>query len=124
MFALFFLVSLVSAAELKLTRVSDLKVGDIVVSKAGVEIPVENIVKQVSDKVTISEYLRQKVFGNETIETPEEIRVPVEKVVAAGNYGSGVISGNAIVNMPAQEKPSVGFLQSIKIKMRGWLGLQ
>ncbi len=119
MFVFFLLVSLVSATELKLTKVSDLKVGDVVVSKAGVEIAIENIVVVESDKITISEYLRQKVFGDTA---QEDIKIPTETVLASGNSGFGVISGNAVISLPTEEKPKVSFLEKIRIKVRGWFG--
>lgn len=119
MFVFFLLASLVSATELKLTKVSDLQVGDVVVSKAGVEIPIENIIAVESDKITISEYLRQKVFGDRA---QEEIKISTEKTVASGNSGFGVISGNAVISLPMEEKSKISFLERIRIKVRGWFG--
>lgn len=120
MFMFLLLASLVSATELKLTKVSDLKVGDVIVSKAGVEIPVENLVSIKSDQLTISEYIRQKVFG----ENAQEVKIPTEKVIASGNSGPGVMSGNAIVSLPTQEKEGVSWVSGLRTKIRGWFGLQ
>lgn len=117
-FAFLFLASLVSAAELRLTKVSDLKVGDVIVSKVGVEIPIDNITAKQSDQVTISEYLRQKVLG--TSANAEDIRIPVEKIVASGNSGPGVVSGNAIVSLPASEKQTVSPLKKLINTIKGW----
>ena len=119
MLVFFLFASLVSATELKLTKVSDLRVGDVVVSKAGVEIPIENIIAAESDKITISEYLRQKVFGDKA---QEEIKISTEKTVASGNSGFGVISGNAIVSLPTQEKENISWIVKLRTKIRGWFG--
>lgn len=114
-FACLFLVSLVSATELKLVKVSDLKVGDVIVTKAGVEVPVSTLVSVQSDKVTISDYIRQKIFGDK-----QEVKVDVEQVTGAGNAGQGVMSGNAILNLPEQNQTVVKI--SLWQKIMRWFG--
>ena len=114
MFAFLFLASLVSATELKLVKVSELKVGDVIVSNAGVEIPVTDLVSVQSDKVTISGYLMQRVFGEEETNNI--------KVVASGNSGQGVISGNAIIDVPIEKEVRLNNFQKIVNTLRRWFG--
>lgn len=114
MFAFLLVSSFASATELKLVKVSELKVGDVIVSNAGVEIPVTDLVPVKSDKVTISGYLMQKVFREEETNNI--------KVVASGNSGQGVISGNAIINVPVVEKVDLNNFQKIVNTLRGWFG--
>ena len=56
--------NVVSATELKLVKVSDLKTGDVVIDKYGNEIKIENIVVQPKESLSISEYLSRKVYGD------------------------------------------------------------
>jgi len=114
MFAFSLVLSFASATELKLVKVSELKVGDVIVSNAGVEIPVTDLVPVQSDKVTISGYLMQKVFGEEETNNI--------KVVASGNSGQGVISGNAIIDVPVEKKVELNNFQKIVNTLKRWFG--
>jgi hypothetical protein len=55
--------SLISATELKLIKVSELKEGDIMVDKNGNEIFVKTIVSQVKESKTIGQVISEKVFS-------------------------------------------------------------
>jgi hypothetical protein len=119
MFAFLFLTSLVSATQLTLVKVSDLKVGDVIVSNAGVEIPVSSLISIESNKLTISDYISQKVFGKN-----DDVKVQTQTTVASGNSGPGIMNGNAIVNIPVEKTVKLNNFQKIVNTLRGWFGLQ
>ncbi len=117
MLVFLFMFSFASATELKLVKVSELKVGDVIVSNAGVEIPVTGLVPVQSDEVTISNYIMQRVFGSE-----DSGSIKAEKVVASGNFGQGVISGNAIIEVPMEKKTDLNNFQKIVNTLKRWFG--
>jgi len=88
------------ATELKLVKVSDLKTGDVVIDKNGNEIEVENIVVQEKESLSISEYLNQKVFGED-----------YTNIVQPG------ISGNVV-----QDVERNSFFENVWITIKGWFG--
>jgi hypothetical protein len=83
-------VQLISASELKLVKVSDLKQGDVIVDKNGNEVVVQTIATQTQTSKTLSQLINEKVYGdgNTTnsltgfaIQTQETLSVAQPKIV-------------------------------------------
>lgn len=117
LFSVLVLSQFVFATELKVTKVSDLKAGDIIIDKNGNEIVIENITKQEQKSLTISEYLKQKVYGNDSIQKTSDNMV---KVVGAGTTGSGILTGNVVIAPTQYSKNEVGVLTKLILKIKGW----
>ena len=75
-----YIFSFASATELKLVKVSDLKVGDVIVADDGSEVVVESLKKLERGK-TLGELLNEKIYGNRTLELKE----PMPKIIGVGN---------------------------------------
>ena len=111
------LFSFVSATNYKLTKVSDLKQGDIIIDKDGNEIPVTSILaKQVAP--TISEYLNEKVSGTAN-SSKIKVTSNIKSYVGVGNQPT-LLTGNAVKDStPQTETPNwfqkmIAYLRSIK----------
>ena len=116
MFVFVLMFSLVSAIELKVVKVGDLKAGDIIIDKNGNEITVNSITTKPSESLTISEYLQQKI----NLDSLKRVSSAAEeKFVAAGNSGAGSITGNAIVS-GTNEKVDLNNFQKIVNKIKAW----
>lgn len=80
----------ISAAELELVKVSDLKQGDVIVDKNGNEVVVQTIATQTQTSKTLSQLINEKVYGdgNTTnsltgfaIQTQETLSVAQPKII-------------------------------------------
>jgi len=117
MFVFVLMFSLVSAVELKVVKVEDLKAGDIIVDKYGNEIEVTNITTKPSESLTISEYLKQKIDLDSLKREPNAVE---EKFVGEGNNGGGsLVTGNAIVS-GNNEKVDLNNFNKILNKIKAW----
>jgi len=119
LFSVLVLSQFAFATELKVTKVSDLKAGDIIIDKNGNEIVIGNITKQEKQSLTISEYLRQKVYGNISNQESESSD-NIIKVVGSGSSGSGILTGNVVVAPTQYSKNEVGVLTKLILKIKGW----
>lgn len=109
-------LSMVSAIELKVVKVEDLKTGDIIVDKYGNEITITEISTKPSESLTISEYLKQKI----NIDSLKRERSVAEEVsVATGDTGAGSITGNAIISGNV-EKSELNNFHKIINKIKAW----
>jgi len=116
LFVSLLMFSMVSAIELKVVKVEDLKEGDIIVDKYGNEIPVTSISTKPSESLTISEYLKQKI-NLESLK--REAPATEEKFIGEGNRGGGSITGNAIVS-GTNEKAELNNFHKIINKLIAW----
>lgn len=109
------------ATELKMVKVSDLKQGDIIVDKNGNEIPVEVIATQEQKTLTISEYIKQQVYGNESVNYQYKKEVSAEalpKIIGHGSSGPGAyVTGNAVYQSP---EATISPVQKLINKIKGW----
>jgi len=108
-------ISIVSAIELRVVKVDDLKAGDIIIDKNGNEIVVTNISTRPSESLTISEYLKQKI-NLDSLKRDDSATGPV---IASGNSGIGSITGNVIVS-GIPEKTDLNNFQKIVNKIKAW----
>lgn len=119
LFSVLVLSQFVFATELKVTKVSELKAGDIIIDKNGNEIVVQNITKQEQKSLTISEYLKQKVYGNTSSQESESSDNMI-KVVGAGTTGSGILTGNVVIAPTQYSKNEANVLTKLILKIKGW----
>ncbi len=116
MFVSLLMLSMVSAIELKVIKVEELKEGDIIIDKYGNEIPVTSITTKPSESLTISEYLKQKVnIESLKMESP----AAEKKFVGDGNNGAGSITGNVIVS-GTNEQTHLNNFNKILNKIKAW----
>jgi len=110
-------LSMVSAIELKVVKVEDLKTGDVIVDKYGNEITVTEISTKPSESLTISEYLKQKIDIDSLKREPSAAE---EKVIGDGNNGGGsLVTGNVIVS-GTNEKTELNNFHKIINKIKAW----
>lgn len=107
-------INLVSSAEVKAVKVSDLKEGDIIIDKDGNEILVTEIIKQEKEKLSINDYLRQKIYGLE--ENGQKIKM--EKIVGSGVSGPANVFTGKVVSDYEKKKPN--FIQRLINKFIVW----
>lgn len=120
LFVSLLMLSMVSAIELRVVKVEELKEGDIIIDKYGNEIPVTSITTKPSESLTISEYLKQKVnIEALKIETP----AAKKNFIGEGNNGAGSITGNAIVS-GKNEKAELKNFHKILNKIKAWFSKQ
>jgi hypothetical protein len=110
------MLSMVSAIELKVVKVEELKEGDIIVDKYGNEITVTSISTKPSESLTISEYLKQKINLDTLKRDPS---IAEEKFIGGGNNGAGSITGNAIVS-GNNERVKLNNFNKIINKIKVW----
>jgi hypothetical protein len=109
-FVFLLLFSFVSAVELKLVKVSELKTGDVIVDKNGNEIVVQKIEAQTEKG--ISNLIEEKVYGSENLKA---------SYVGSGSSGVGTLTGNTIVQ-GVSEKSSLNFFERLINKIKVWWG--
>jgi len=114
LFAFLLLFSLVSAVELKLVKVSELKVGDVIIDKNGNEVPVEKI--ETSERKTsgITGLIISKLYGNES----EKLKAP-EKIVGSAGKGPGALTFGETTGQVVYT-PETETKLSLWEKIKGW----
>lgn len=109
-----FMSALSSSAEIVLIKATELQPGDTIIDKDGNEILVEKISAQEKQQLTISEYLKQKVYGNESVnyEYKKPEKNNIQKIISSGS-----ITGNAVVS-----NSNSNIFSSLINKIKGWFG--